>query len=489
MPARPTWSVLAAVGFWLLAFPGGAAALTLEPVGDFVDPMYVTSDPSDPDRLFVVERSGRVVLVEEGVQTTFFDLGQEDLVSTGHHRGLQSIALAPDFADTGRLYVYYSRAGTDADPGLEGDVQIDELTATGDGVDLATRRPLLTIEHSEGTDHYGGQLQFGLDGNLYVSTGDGGCCGDPLENAQDLGSLLGKVLRIDPRPSDGAPYSIPSDNPFVGEPGEDEIWSYGLRNPWRFSFDRLTGDMVIGDVGENAWEEIDYAPAPDAGRGMNFGWDCREGMHDYEPEGCEGPFAEPVFEYPHSGPSCTSITGGYIVRDPSLGDLYGRYLYADLCPGELRSLELAAPFESDRLELSLEVPASFGEDSCGRLYVTSFATGEVYRLTGGEPQDCGVAPPPLSLPSSPANPGPTCRQAAATIVAEPHGATRGTPGPDVIAGTSGPDKIRARGGSDLICGARGADRLRGGRGGDYIHGGPGADDCSGGPGQDQKRSC
>jgi Glucose / Sorbosone dehydrogenase/RTX calcium-binding nonapeptide repeat (4 copies) len=469
-----------------LLFPSGAAALTLEPVGNFSQPVYVTSDPSDPDRLLVVEKWGGVVLSDDGVQTTFLQLG--DLVSDEGHRGLQSIALAPDYAETGRLYVYYSRAGTDAEPGLEGDVQIDELTANGDTVDLDTRRPVLTIEHSEFADHYGGQLQFGHDGYLYISTGDGGCCGDPLENAQDLGSLLGKVLRIDPRPSDGDPYSIPSDNPFVGEPGEDEIWSYGLRNPWRFSFDRVTGDMVIGDVGQDAWEEIDYAPAPAGGRGVNFGWDCREGMHDYEPDGCAGPFAEPVFEYPNDDATC-SITGGYVVRDPSLDDLYGRYVYADLCADELRSLELGAPLASgDRFEHTLAFPASFGEDSCARLYVTSLQDSRVYRLTGSEAPDCGTGSPP-SLPSQPSSPARTCRRVAATMVAEPGQPTRGTHGNDVIIGTPGPDTIRARGGSDLICGTAGDDRLRGGRGGDELNGGPGTDRCPGGPGQDRKRGC
>jgi hypothetical protein len=353
-------------------------------------------------------------------------------------------------------------------------------------VDLATRRPLLTIEHSEFSDHYGGQLQFGPDGYLYISTGDGGCCGDPLENAQDLESLLGKVLRIDPRPSGGDPYSIPPDNPFVGEPGEDEIWSYGLRNPWRFSFDRLTWDLVIGDVGEDAWEEIDYAPAPTVGRGMNFGWDCREGMHDYEPEGCTGPFAEPVFEYPNDETTC-SITGGYVVRDPTLGDLYGRYLYADLCASELRSLELNAPLGSDRFEHGLGFPASFGEDSCARLYVMSFAMPQVYRLTGSEAPDCETVVPPV-LPSQPSTER-TCRRLDATIAAEPGQTTRGTSGPDVIAATSGADTIRARGGSDLVCGLAGDDMLRGGRGRDLLDGGPGADRCRGGSGQDLERDC
>ena len=256
-----------------MALPAAASAATLEPVGTFNQPVYVTSQPDDPERLFVVEQPGDVELVTPTATTTFLDI--EDLVLAGGEQGLLSIAFAPDFASSNLFYAYYVNNA--------GDLEIDEFRAAGDTVDPATRRVVLTIPHPTHGNHNGGQLQFGPDGHLYAATGDGGGGGDPGENAQNLQSLLGKLLRIDPRQAGTAPYSVPADNPFVGTandpPGgaRDEIWSYGFRNPWRFSFDRYTGDLLIGDVGQGSWEEVDYRPADiGRGRGDNFGWDCRE---------------------------------------------------------------------------------------------------------------------------------------------------------------------------------------------------------------------
>jgi glucose/arabinose dehydrogenase len=362
--------------------PVGAA--TLEPVGSFSSPVYVTSDPRNADRLFVVEQDGRIVLSRDGRRRTFADL--TSLVLSGGERGLLSMAFANDFASSGRFYVYYtSRPG--------GDIQVDEFTAAGPSVDLASRRPIITVPHPTFGNHNGGQLQIGPDGMLYLATGDGGSGGDPNGNAQNLDSLLGKVIRIDPRPGDAGSYSIPPGNPFAGAPGRDEIWSYGLRNPYRFSFDRLTGAIAIGDVGQSQWEEIDYVPGPQAARGANFGWDCREGAHDFSgaDERCAGAgsFTDPIFEYANGGGTC-AVTGGYVVRDQSLGDLYGRYLYADYCAGEIRSLVPGVPAASgDRSEgLNVDNPSSFGEDSCGRIYVVSHR-GPVHRLVGGSPARCG----------------------------------------------------------------------------------------------------
>ncbi len=367
----------------LLLLPAaGASAAALQPVGEFEQPIFVTSNPANPNDLFVVERQGRVVRLAGGVKSVFADL--TDLVSCCEsERGLLSIALAPDFDASGRFYAAY--AGKPAAGGAEGDVHVDAFRH--DGATLV-REPLFSVAHSINANHNGGQLEFGPDGFLYVSTGDGGGGGDPFESGQDLGSLLGKILRIEPRAG-----------------AEPQIWSYGLRNPWRFSFDRANGDMAIADVGQNAREEVDVAPSPApgvvGGQGVNYGWNCREGFIPYTDPGesCSGAsgFTDPVFDYPHEDPEdpedgsahgC-AITGGYVVRDPSLGDLYGRYLYADFCLGQIRSLLL--PAGDDRSEgLSVANPVSFGEDSCGRLYVVSQG-GAVYRFVGAAPAECAAS--------------------------------------------------------------------------------------------------
>ena len=378
------WILMLAVSAVLLSLScvSAAPAATLEPVGDFSQPIFVTSDPANPNELFVAEREGRVVRFGDGSRSTFADIS--GLVSCCEsERGLLSIALAPDFYASGRFYAAYT--GTPAAGGAEGDVHVDAFHP--EGSDLV-REPLFSVGHSINANHNGGQLEFGPDGYLYVSTGDGGGGGDPFESGQDLGSLLGKILRLEPRAG-----------------SEPTIWSYGLRNAWRFSFDRASGDMAIGDVGQGAHEEIDLAPSPApgvvGGEGANYGWNCREGFSPYTEPGdsCSGAsgFTEPVFDYPHGNPGegkahgC-AITGGYVVRDPSLGDLYGRYLYADFCVGEIRSLLLPTGAGTlaggDRSEgLSVTDPVSFGEDSCGRLYVVAQA-GTVYRFRGATPAAC-----------------------------------------------------------------------------------------------------
>jgi hypothetical protein len=402
-----------------LCFAAGAVAATLEPVGDFSQPIFVTSDPASPSDLFVVEREGRVVEDDAGSRSVFADL--TDLVSCCEsERGLLSIALAPDFASSGRFYAAY--AGKPAAGGAQGDVHVDAFRHVGGAL---VREPLFSVGHATNANHNGGQLEFGPDGNLYISVGDGGGGGDPFESGQDLGSLLGKILRLEPHPG-----------------AEPQIWSYGLRNPWRFSFDRATGDMVIGDVGQNAHEEIDYAPSPATGvvggEGANYGWNCREGFSAYPEPGasCAGAsgFTQPVFDYPHADPGdgtahgC-SITGGYVVRDPSLGDLYGRYVYADYCVGEIRSLALPATAGGvaggDRSEqLSVTHPVSFGEGPCGRLYVVSQA-GTVYRFVGAAPTLCGGATAPSVLPSPTHAVRRKREQLRLTVKARPtHGALR-----------------------------------------------------------------
>jgi glucose/arabinose dehydrogenase len=453
------------------------AAVDLAPIGSFNQPVFVTSDPSDPDRLFVVERQGRIVLLDRG-QKTFVDLG--DLVeSGGQEQGLLSVALAPDYSRSGRLYVFYTRRG---DGILRGALQIDELTASGDRAPLASRRPVLTVFHPIEGNHNGGQLQFGPDGYLYISTGDGGSQGDPPKNAQSTSSLLGKILRIDPRPGGG--YTVPSDNPFVGGAGADEIWSLGLRNPWRFSFDRVTGDLLIGDVGGGVQEEIDFSPAPVAGRGLNFGWDCREGtaFHEDCPPGLA--LTGPIHTYAHAAPGMSAVVGGYVVRDDGLEELYGRYVYADTYAGQLRSLVPGLPAAGDRSEgRQVPVASSFGEDACGRVYTVSLA-GAVSRLGDGSPAPCVVG----GGGGGGAAGQEFCAGRPATIIASAR-RLEGTKRADVIVGVPGRNLIRGRGGADVICGLGGKDRLSGGGGKDRLRGGHGADRCSGGPGRDRLRSC
>jgi Glucose / Sorbosone dehydrogenase len=385
-------------------FCSTAGAVTLEPVGKFSQPISISSDPGNAERLFVAERKGVVEEVAGGVATPIADI--TSLVACCEsERGLLSIVPAPDFDSSGRLYIAYT--GTPAAGGAEGDVHVDSFRpAPGGGAPI--REPILSVGHATNANHNGGQLQFGPDGHLYISLGDGGGGGDPLESGQDTEVLLGKILRIDPHPGQSPPYSIPPGNPFGAGPGRDEIWAYGLRNPWRFSFDRVNGDMVIADVGQEAREEVDFAPSPGTGAvggaGADYGWNCREGFIAYpNPEpacGSASGFTEPVFDYPHQDPGdgsahgC-SIIGGYVVRDPSLVGLYGRYVYTDYCSEQIRSLALpAAPggrAGDDRAEgLTIGAPSSFGEDACGRLYVASTA-GAVYRFAGATRPACPLA--------------------------------------------------------------------------------------------------
>jgi hypothetical protein len=403
--------IRAAAKIWVVAvlltglWCASAQALSLHSIGSFEEPVYVTSAPNNPDQLFVVERPGRIIEVENGTRTVFADLRSLIAIAPGSEGGLLSIALSPDFQTSGRLYVYYT--GKEETPA---EIHVAEMVAGGGTVPLASRRNLLTIEHPNHINHYGGQLQFGPEGNLFIGTGDGGGENDQEHNAQDLESLLGKVLRIDPDTEGSGVYSIPPGNPFAFTGGaHPAVWSYGLRNPFRFSFDRLTGALLIGDVGQGAREEVDYAPAPGLGAGANYGWNCREGSIEgpATDEGCgSGSYTDPIFDYPHSEPSgdvahgC-AIIGGYAARGPGYGDLYGRYIYGDLCVGEIRSLLPALPFASgDRSEgVTVGSLNSFGEDSCGRLYAVSGA-GPVYRLVGPGGESCTPAAQPAALKSS-----------------------------------------------------------------------------------------
>ena len=362
-----------------------AGAATLEPIGSFSQPTHVTSDTNDENRIYVVEQRGRIQLTTGGATSLFVDLSDVVLgpgdAGAGGEQGLFSMAFAPDFHLSGLFYVAFT--GNDA-----GALHVAELTASGDSADPGSLRDVITVPHPGAQqNHNAGQLQFGPDGFLYVSTGDGAT--SPT-SAQDAGSLQGKLLRIAPTPGGG--YQVPADNPFVGVAGvRPEIWSLGLRNPWRFSFDRVTGDLLLADVGAGAWEEVDFSPSPVAGRGLNFGWPVCEGPNQGASPCNNAAFANPSFWYENgSTPNC-AITGGYVVRDPGLEDLLGRYVYADLCGGVVRSHEPANSFATDRSEgLGVSSPTTFGEDRCGRVYVAS-GNGPVSRLVDGSPAFC---PPP-----------------------------------------------------------------------------------------------
>ena len=397
------WLFLSAV--FSVTAASSAAAAGLEPIGSFKRPIFVTSDPGDPDRLLIVEREGRVIEAGPAGMRLFADISSFVACCDGE-RGLLSIAPAPDFAGSGRFYAAYT--GNLTAGGQEGDIHVDSFRPDASGGGQAIREPIISIGHAQEGNHNGGQLQLGPDGHLYISTGDGGGGGDPFESGQDTETLLGKILRIEPLPGQEPAYSAPAGNPFLAGPGRDEIWAFGLRNPWRFSFDRVSGDMVIADVGQGAREEIDHAPSLGggvvSGAGPNYGWNCREGTIAFpEPAAAcasASGFTDPVFEYPHDDPEdgsahgC-SIIGGYVVRDASLGDLYGRYLYTDFCTGELRSLQLPAAggvATGDRSEgIVVTQPMSFGEDSCGRVYLTT-ASGAVHRLIGPIPSGCSQSP-------------------------------------------------------------------------------------------------
>jgi hypothetical protein len=413
----------------------------------------------------VVERPGTIQLVQGGAASTFLDI--RNLVSVGNERGFLSVAVSPDYGSSGHIYVAYTNT--------DGHLEVDEFTASGAAAPVSSRRPVLIVPHPPVPMHYGGQLQFGPDGYLYVSTGDGGTGGDSAQNVNDL---LGKILRIDPRQSGGASFTVPPGNPFG-----NAVWSLGLRNPWRFSFDAVTGDLLIGDVGEETREEIDFAPSSSGpGRGMNFGWPCREGSEPYS--GCGGAFTDPILEYPRTGPDCNAVAGGYVVRDSSVPDLNGRYVYGDHCVGQVRSLVPGLPAAMDDRSEGLRVQAlsGFGQDSCRRVYAVSLV-GPVSRLVGPTPADCSAISPPGATPRR------TCAGHAATRIAAADGSVVGTPDRDVIVGDKHRNRIRAKGGNDVICAGGGRDRIKAGPGRDIIRGGRGNDRCVGGPGKDRERSC
>jgi glucose/arabinose dehydrogenase len=352
-----------------------AAAVTLTPVADVDDPTAFAVREGDT-ALHVAEQAGRVVAVRDGVLDPQPVLDLTGQISSGGERGLLGIDFSPDGT---HLYVHYTNP--------DGDTRVDEYAMTDGTADPASRREVLAVEQPQ-PNHNGGELVFGPDDLLYLGLGDGGGGGDtgdghaPGGNGQSLDTLLGKILRIDPRAAGSDPYTIPADNPFANSGGgRPEIWAYGLRNPWRFSFDRETGDLWTGDVGQNAWEEIDYAPEGE-GAGANYGWARLEGTHPFNGE-APPDAVPPIFEYPNPDQGC-SVTGGFVYRGPAIPDLRGTYLYSDYCSGFVRSFHFAnGRAEGERRWSELEPPdnsvTSFGEDAAGELYLLA-AGGSVHKI-------------------------------------------------------------------------------------------------------------
>jgi len=358
--------------------PAGAqgGGLQLKRIAGGVEaPVYVEDAPGSPKLLFVVEQPGRVRVIRKGklLKQPFVNLG--DLVSYGGEEGLLSIAFDPDYERNRTFYAYYVGRG--------GNIRVDQLKRkrkSATRADIGSRHKVIEIAHPTFSNHNGGQVQFGPDGLLYLGTGDGGSAGDPDANAQNTNSLLGKLLRIAPKKGGG--YSTPDSNPFAGAGGgADEIYALGLRNPYRFSFDAKNGDLSIGDVGQNEFEEINHLGIDNA-RGANFGWDLFEGNSVFDGDGNPpANYKAPIHEYDSNGGNC-AITGGYVSRDPATPAISGRYLYADFCGGEIRSLDPDAqnPTTTDAaVGLSVDSPSSFGEGAGGRVYVASLS-GDVFRI-------------------------------------------------------------------------------------------------------------
>jgi glucose/arabinose dehydrogenase len=335
-------------------------------------PTFVTAPTGDKARVFVTEQGGRVrILVNRKLRSrAFLDIRSE--VNCCGERGLLSMAFAPDYAASGRFYVYFTRS--------DGDIVVRQYTRSAGSpevADPASGREVVRIEHSRFPNHNGGQLQFGPDGMLYLGTGDGGGGGDTLGSGQNLGTLLGKILRIDPRPGGG--YDVPPDNPFRGTSGaRGEIWDYGLRNPFRFSFDRKGRALAIGDVGQDNYDEIDYGAK--GARGANFGWNVFEGNSRFRSGSAPG-YVKPVLVRRLRQNGNCAVIGGYVVRDPALKSLSGRYLHGDNCNPVIYSVRLSSKGASGNRSTGLRLTglSSFGEDALGRVYLTSL-DGGVYRL-------------------------------------------------------------------------------------------------------------
>jgi hypothetical protein len=378
----------------ILVFTGGfSMSLFAQPK---LNPVLFASGFSDPVgivnagdvRLFIIQQRGLIRIVNlagEVYENPFLDLSGA-VSQSGFERGLLGLAFHPDFTDNGYFYVNYTRES-------DGSTVVSRFSVDAGNPDQANRESevlILTVEQPF-SNHNGGQLLFGHDGYLYIALGDGGNAGDPGNNAQNPKTFLGKMLRIDVNADDNSAYTIPPDNPFVGDENVlDEIWALGLRNPWRNSFDRYTGDFWIADVGQGQREEINFQMANSNG-GENYGWRCYEGNLSFNSEGCAGEehYVFPVFDYSHEGSGCSgSVTGGYVYRGAMYNGMYGIFIFADFCTGKLYQITPTQEgFEGLHAgNLKPTEISSFGEDTYGEIYLSMKNAGEIYRIT--ETEDC-----------------------------------------------------------------------------------------------------
>lgn len=347
--------------------------LSLTTIAEIEFPTAVAARVGDT-AMYVASQPGKVFAVRAGTEPVLA-LDIADDVKSGGEQGLIGLTFSPD---GNTAFINYTRS--------DDSIQVEAMPVLPDGaIDKTARRVVINIPHPGEQNHNGGNLMFGPDGMLYIGVGDGGGSGDPERHGQDLLSLLGKILRIDPLAPGADGYDLPEDNPFFAMSSKrNEIWAYGLRNPWRFSFDRLTGDLWIGDVGQNKYEEIDVAWARDGGgKGANFGWSAYEATHRFNKDQKAPDHIEPVYEYPHNKNSA-SVTGGFVYRGEMIPGLYGAYLFADEVSGTLWALRLSDKGKAIVAKVgSINTVSSFGEDLDGELYALSYGDGKVLRIVAG----------------------------------------------------------------------------------------------------------
>ena len=382
--------------FVLISFMDAKELRVMKLVDGLYKPVYLTAQKNNSDTLFIVEQQGLIQRLIKGEISLPPLLNIQNRVyqpkMPGDERGLLGFTLHPQYSINHRIFVNYVNR---EDSTVISEFEVDQQTKLGN----PNHEKIILQFQQPYSNHNGGQLEFGTDGYLYIAVGDGGYSGDPHENGQNVETIFGTILRIDVDAN--LPYEIPSDNPFLNEKkAKGEIWCYGLRNPWRFSFDQKTGDLYIGDVGQNSWEEIDYLPAKSSG--VNFGWNKMEGTHCYPPgEDCEEEgFVLPIFEYPNNAnyiktlirwdqndaQGC-SVTGGYVYRGNLIPELYGKYIFGDYCTGKVWSFTVNSEITLDYQEWNLNgikedlFLSSFGEDGKGELYIVNH-TGSIYKIIG-----------------------------------------------------------------------------------------------------------
>lgn len=394
MMLRPAAVTLSAL---VLLAAGARPQVSLDTVrvaSGVTSPVFVCAPPGDPARVFIVQKNGHIRILKNGAVLPTSFLNIQTLVSTGSEQGLLGLAFHPNYAQNGRYFVNYTNTGGST-------VIARYQVSSNPDISNTTATILMTISQPY-SNHNGGCIQFGPDGYLYIGMGDGGSGNDPQANGQNINVPLGKMLRIDVDSAENGNYGTPSTNPFDGAiPGDDRIWAYGLRNPWRFSFDRATGNMVIADVGQNAWEEIDFEPAGAGGR--NYGWRCMEGNSCTGLSGCTcnaTTLTNPIWVYSHSL-GC-SVTGGYVYRGCAIPSLRGHYFFADYCNATIWSFPIqSTPVPAGSVTnrtaelapgggLSISSISSFGEDAAGELYICDMSGGEVFKIVPSAAQTTGI---------------------------------------------------------------------------------------------------